>query len=141
MSTSIVNETYYHHPVEQVWKALTDPAALAEWLMPNDFKPELGHQFTFRTDPVPPYFDGIVHCEVVDLDAPHTLAYTWRGGPLPHTKVSWLLTPAGQGTLLRGEHSGFDLGDPGQLSAFTAMSGGWGGKMITRLTKVLEGLS
>jgi uncharacterized protein YndB with AHSA1/START domain len=141
MSTSIVNETFYDHPVERVWKALTDPGALAEWLMPNDFKAELGHRFTFRTDPVPPYFDGIVRCEVVELDAPRALAYTWRGGPLPNTKVSWLLTPAAGGTLVRGEHSGFDLGDPGQLSAFNAMAGGWGGKMISRLIEVLKGRS
>ncbi|MBV8933091.1 MAG: SRPBCC domain-containing protein [Kutzneria sp.] len=141
MSTSIVNETFYPYPADNVWRALTDPAALGEWLMPNDFKPEIGHKFTFRTDPAPPYFDGIAHCEVVELDPPCVLAYSWRGGPLPNTKVRWLLTPSEGGTLLRLEHSGFDLGDPGQRAAFSRLAGGWGGKIIIRFTAVLEGMA
>jgi uncharacterized protein YndB with AHSA1/START domain len=54
----------YPHPVERVWAALTSSDALAVWLMPNDFKPVVGHRFTFRTKPAPG-FDGIVHCEVL----------------------------------------------------------------------------
>jgi uncharacterized protein YndB with AHSA1/START domain len=49
----------YPHPIDQVWAALTSSAALAAWLMPNDFQPEVGHTFTFTTKPAPG-FDGIV---------------------------------------------------------------------------------
>lgn len=59
----------YPHPPELVWRALTEPALISRWLMDNDFSPELGHRFTLRTDPAPG-FDGIVHCEVLDLEAP-----------------------------------------------------------------------
>jgi len=39
--------------------------------MPNDFKPVVGHAFTFRTEPVSQHgFDGVVHCEVLDLEPP-----------------------------------------------------------------------
>ncbi len=44
-------EAVYPHPVELVWRALTEPAALATWLMTNDFQAKVGHRFTFRTDP------------------------------------------------------------------------------------------
>jgi uncharacterized protein YndB with AHSA1/START domain len=139
--SAIRTETFYPHPATRVWRALTDPAALAAWLMPNDFQPVLGHRFTFRTEPVPPYFDGIVHCEVVELDRPRSLAYTWRGMAGMDTMVRWELTTVTrdgvEGTLLVGVHSGFDLTDPAQLGGFRSMSGGWGGAMTTALDRVL----
>jgi uncharacterized protein YndB with AHSA1/START domain len=55
---------------------------LARWLMPNDFKPVVGHAFTFRTEPVPQHgFDGIAACEVLELEAPRLmiLGGGWRG--------------------------------------------------------------
>ncbi|GEM_PF-1460268 len=41
----VVHEVRYAHPVRAVWRALTDPAELAAWLMPNDFAPTVGHRF------------------------------------------------------------------------------------------------
>jgi uncharacterized protein YndB with AHSA1/START domain len=141
MSESIVDEIQFAQPPERVWRALTDSGALERWLMPNDFEPRLGHRFTFRTDPVPPYFDGIVHCEVTELEPPRRLAYTWSGGPLAQTQVRYELEPAGSGTRLRFEHSGFDLADPGQRAAYEAMKTGWTGKNWDRLQHVVEELA
>jgi uncharacterized protein YndB with AHSA1/START domain len=142
--SAIRTETFYAHPRDRVWRALTDPTALAAWLMPNDFAPELGHRFTFRTQAVPPYFDGIVHCEVVELDPPTSVAYTWRGMAGMDTVVRWELTAAERdgvaGTVLVGVHSGFDLTDPSQLEGFRQMSGGWGGGMSENLDRVLASL-
>lgn len=98
-------DRFYPHPPEAVWRALTTPELLARWLMPNDFAPVIGHRFTFRTEPGPG-FDGVVHCEVLELDAPSTLAFSWRGGPLD-THVRFTLAPEGDGTRLHMEHSGF----------------------------------
>jgi len=93
-----------------VWQALTDPALLARWLMPNDFKPVTGHTFTFRTEPVPQHgFDGIVHCEVLDLEPPRLLRFSWRAGKLG-TVVSWSLVPEGTGTRLLITHDRQQLG-------------------------------
>lgn len=143
--SAIRTETFYPHPVARVWRALTDPAALAEWLMPNDFAPVLGHRFTFRTQPVPPHFDGVVHCEVVELVPEKSLAYTWSGMAGMDTLVRWELAAVRRdgvtGTLLVGVHSGFDLTDPAQLAGFQSMSGGWGGHMATSLDRVLAGLA
>lgn len=74
-------ERVYPHPRERVWRALTDRELLERWLMPNDFSPEVGHCFTFRTDPAPG-FDGIVRCVVTELDEPNSIAYSWKGGPI-----------------------------------------------------------
>lgn len=137
-------ETFYPHPVAKVWRALTDSDALAAWLMPNDFKPVLGHRFTFTSRPIPPHFAGTVHCEVTELDPPNSLAYTWEGAPGMHTLVRWELTPVTRdvpGTLLVGVHSGFDLTEPIDFAAFRGMSGGWGGGMVAKLDRVLAALS
>jgi uncharacterized protein YndB with AHSA1/START domain len=95
----------YPHPPQKVWRALTEPELLARWLMPNDFAPTVGQRFTFRTDPAPG-FDGIVHCEVLELDAPRRMVWSWRGGPLD-TRVVFELEPVPTGTRLRMTHSGF----------------------------------
>ena len=95
----------YPHPPERVWRALTDRAALAEWLMPNDFEPTLGHHFQFRTDPTPG-FDGIIDCEIIELEPPRRLAYTWRSNALD-TVVSFTLEPVPAGTRLILDHKGF----------------------------------
>jgi uncharacterized protein YndB with AHSA1/START domain len=98
-------EIVYPHPPQRVWRALTDPVALADWLMPNDFQPVLGHLFEFRTDPTPG-FDGIIHCEVTELDPPRRLAFTWKTSALD-TIVIFTLEPAPGGTRLILEHKGF----------------------------------
>lgn len=95
----------YPHPREAVWRALTTPELLERWLMPNDFEPRVGHRFTFRTDPGPG-FDGIVHCEVLEIVEPDHLVLSWRGGPLD-TRVRFELTDEGDGTRLTMEHTGF----------------------------------
>lgn len=102
----IRQERVYAHPPEHVWRALTDRELLARWLMPNDFEPRLGHRFTFQTE-AGPGFDGIVHCEVLEIEEPVRLVLSWRGGPLD-TRLSFTLKPEGEGTRLLLEHTGFE---------------------------------
>lgn len=92
-------------PRQMVWQALTESAHLEAWLMPNDFLPVVGRRFTFQTKPAPG-FDGIVHCEVLELLAPERLVIAWRGGPLD-TRVTFELKEAAEGTLLTLRHAGF----------------------------------
>ena len=136
---SIVNELYLPYTPKQVWRALTNSAALESWLMPNTFEARLGHRFTFRTDPVPPYFDGIVNCKVKELIPPTRLAYSWNGGPLVDTLVSYTLHPHGEGTTLHFEHSGFDTTIPAVRFAKAGLSQGWLGEKLTeRLSAAIE---
>jgi uncharacterized protein YndB with AHSA1/START domain len=116
----------------QVWRALTDPRALGEWLMENDFVPRVGHKFQFRTKPEAEW-NGIVDCEVLELDEPRRLTWAWRGNSLD-TRVTWTLAPVAGGTLLTMEHSGF-AGPFGEMVA-EKLRAGWQTKVLERLERI-----
>ena len=141
-SDSIVIDMFYPHPVEQVWAALTDPEALGIWLMPNDFEPRVGHRFTFRTTP-DQYWNGIVHCQVVELDRLHRIAYTWRGEPTQwETLVTFTIEPAEGGTHLRLEHTGFASGGQAGLTVRDMLASGWNSRVLReKLPALLRKLS
>lgn len=108
MAKSIHIERTYDHPIERVWQAIASSEALAGWLMPNDFKLEKGHRFTFQA-PKQPGFDGIVRCEVLGFEAPHRLQYSWQGGSMKRpTVVTFELLAEGARTHLKFSHSGFE---------------------------------
>ena len=121
MARKIRFEALYPFPPAQVWVGLTDPVAMGEWLMPNDFEPVLGHRFQFRTRPAPG-FDGIVDCTVLELDPPHRLAFSWAGGGID-TVVTFDLVPHGTSTRMVMEQTGFS-GARG-LMVSTILKGGW----------------
>ncbi len=102
---------FYPYAPEKVWLAITDPHAMAEWLMPNDFKPEVGHRFRFQTDTTKSCGDNHTECEVLEVDPPNRLSYSWETVPNNPAKprfepmvVSWVLTPEGEGTRLEFVH-------------------------------------
>lgn len=103
--TSLRVERVYPHPRAHVWRALTTAELLERWLMPNDFEPRVGHRFTFRTEPGPG-FDGVVHCEVLELTGGERLRISWVGGPI-ETEVAFTLSDAERGTRLVVEQTGF----------------------------------
>lgn len=137
---SICLEWNLPHPPAKVWRALTEPALVAAWLMPNDLRPEVGHAFTFRQEPTS-WWDGIVHCEVQEIAPLERLQYSWKGGPASQkldTVVTWTLTPTPSGgTRLALEHSGFV---PTQKFAFDGARQGWQHKVGEGMAAVLEGL-
>jgi uncharacterized protein YndB with AHSA1/START domain len=136
---AIVHEVVYAHPPGRVWCALTDSAALADWLMPNDFQPRVGHRFTFRTEPQPG-FSGIVRCEVLELSEPKRIAWSWQGDPpMPVTTVTFTLEPAGDGTRLRLEHTGFAAGGELGLTLRDLLGQGWGSKLLRETLPALLG--
>jgi uncharacterized protein YndB with AHSA1/START domain len=138
--SSIVTDSFLPHPPAKVWHALTDSSLLAEWLMPNDFVPVVGHRFTFETDPVPQHgFDGVIQCTVLTLEPESELRISWHGGSLLST-VTWRLEPEGTGTRLFLTHDGFDDNDPGQVLTKNILGGGWNGKMALRLERLLAGV-
>ncbi|MFL6796389.1 MAG: SRPBCC domain-containing protein [Xanthobacteraceae bacterium] len=112
---SVVAEREFAHPPERIWRALTQPHLIQEWLMKNDFKPVVGHRFDFRGD------WGSVDCEVVEVEPNTTLSYTWAAMGLDSV-VTWTLTPTSKGTRLRMEQSGFR---PDQEQAYQGARHGW----------------
>lgn len=139
MSREIKLERFYPHPVENVWEAIATSEALAAWLMPNDFKLEKGHAFNFITKPQPG-FDGIVHCKVIDFEAPHRLQFTWQGGPLKRpTTVTFELNAESGGTRLRLHHSGFE-GFINQYIIRFMLGNGWRVLLKKKISRYLDGL-
>ena len=117
------------HPAASVWTALTDPDALAAWLMPNDFRPVEGHRFAFRTDPAPG-FDGTVEAEVLRLVPERLLELAWRGGGAD-TVVRFELEPDGpDATVLHLRQSGFAHGD---LLSRLVLGAGWRRRVLPAL--------
>lgn len=137
MKRAIRKTVTYDHPPARVWEALTRADALAAWLMPNDFEPRVGHRFTFRTDPAPG-FDGIVHCEVLALDPPARMVWSWRGGNID-TVVTFELEPAGRGTRLRFEQRGFE--GVGPILTSLILQAGFGSMVRALLPRVLARLA
>src|SRR6185503_8499286 len=90
-----------HHSPEKVWRALTDPVLLTEWLLPVvELKLEPGAAFTFKTQPYPGW-DGSVNCRLLEIEAHRKLSYTWVVGDMAiDTVVTFTLTPAASGTRL-----------------------------------------
>ena len=134
MPRTITKTAWYPHPPARVWMALTDADALARWLMPNDFRPALGHTFTLRTEPAPG-FDGVVHCEVLELDEPRAMTWRWRGGPVD-TQVRFELEPERAGTRLRLTQSGFE-GLPARMVSLI-LARGWAKMFAGSLPRELE---
>jgi uncharacterized protein YndB with AHSA1/START domain len=137
---SVVVEREMPHPPEKIWRALTQPHLIEAWLMKNDFKPDVGHRFTFRAKPVPGW-SGVTNCTVLRIESPHLLSYSWGDGTEStsglKTVVTWTLTPKDGGTLVRMEHSGFR---PEDEAGYRGMGSGWP-RIVERLEGVAGGLS
>jgi len=142
MTKTIRREIMVPQSRDQVWRALTDSATLAEWMFPNDFEPQVGHRFTFRVPPNPEVnFEGlIVHCEVLECEPPSSLAFSWSAGGLGDTRVSFQVQPDGDGTRIVFEHSGFDVSQPWGEQALKGAEFGWA-TMFKKLAAVVTGLS
>ncbi|MEU5861399.1 MULTISPECIES: SRPBCC domain-containing protein [unclassified Nonomuraea] len=124
--TAIRLDEFLAHPPRKVWRALTDPELMARWLMPNDFRLEVGHRFTFTTQPRKAVgFDGVVHCEVLEFEEEKLLRISWSDRKQADWTVTWRLVPEGRGTRLFLDHEGFDPDDPTQQLSRRIMGGGW----------------
>ena len=142
MTKNIQREMVIPQPREQVWRAITDSATLAEWMYPNDFEPRVGHRFTFHVPPKPKVgFDGlVVRCEVLECEPPNRLAFSWSADGVGDTRVSFRLEPDGEGTRVLLEHSGFDLSQGWSEQAIQGAGFGWA-KTLKQLSAVVAGLA
>jgi uncharacterized protein YndB with AHSA1/START domain len=137
MSTKIEITHRYDHAIDRVWEAITDKRAISQWLMATtDFEPRVGCRFRLTAKPQPGW-RGFVECEVVELEAPRRLAYSWVGneGQKP-MQVTFSLEPDGGGTRLTFVQTGFE-GLGGFLLAKLMMGPGWRKMFRKRLVAVL----
>ena len=125
----VVVERELPYPPEKIWRALTQPHLVEEWLMKNDFKPVVDHRFNLRAD------WGAVDCRVLAVEPNKTLSYTWAAYGL-ESVVTWTLTQTRAGTRLRMEQSGFR---PDQRQAYHGARHGWP-RFLAALEQVLARL-
>jgi len=130
---SVVVEREMPHPPEKLWRALTQPHLIAEWLMKNDFAAVVGHRFNLRGE-----WGGVLDCEVLVVEPHKELAYTWNHAHDDpafslQSVVTFTLTPTASGTRLRMEQTGFR---PDQRQAFGGANAGWQ-HMFAKLEQVL----
>jgi len=146
MNTTTANETRtvtvereFPHPPEKLWRALTQPHLIADWLMQNDFQPAVGHQFKLRAEPQPGW-NGIIDCKVLVVEPLKTLAYTWASGEGEYalqSTVTLSLSAKGAGTLLRMEQTGFR---PEQKQNYDGAKYGWQ-HFLGKLDQVVSGMA
>jgi len=126
----VIDEVFPHTP-ETLWKTLTSAELMGRWLMqPTGFAAVAGNRFTFQTTPGGAW-DGVIHCQVLEVVPNRRLVYAWKGGHESNTGygarldtvVTWSLTPVEAGTGLRRVHSGFVM--PKNDTAYQNISGGW----------------
>jgi len=138
MSLTLSLDFQYSTSIEKLWTAITDSSKLAKWVvnihtgqaMENDFKPVVGHRFQFRTQPTE-WWNGIIEGEVLIVDAPNRLSYTWASGE-KHT-ITWTLQDLGNGKVnLHLEQTGIS-----NEQALAGAKFGWS-KWCGELEKVFE---
>ena len=134
---SVVVEREISHPPEKLWRALTQPHLIEEWLMKNDFSAVVGHKFQLRGD-----WGGVLDCEVLAIEPNKTLSYTWNfehEDPAYALKsvVTFTLTPTTSGTHLRVEQTGFR---PTHKQAYNGAKAGWA-QFLGKLDQVLAGVA
>ncbi len=119
---TVVVERDIPYPPEKLWRALTQPHLIEEWLMKNDFAPTVGHRFSLRGE-----WGGVLDCEVLTIEPHRTLAYSWNFASEDpayalESVVTFTLTPTAAGTRLRMEQAGFR---PDQKQAYGGAHAGW----------------
>ena len=137
MAKIIKHEIFYPNAINEVWDYLTVPALMEQWLMPNNFSPVKGHEFTFKSKPMAIYdFDGIFYCKVLEIVPFKKLRYSWNFGPgngiVSKSEVEWTLTEVNNGTDLLLIHRGFEGCD--DLPLFSLMDQGW----LSNINKILK---
>ncbi|MGE7673169.1 SRPBCC family protein [Lysinibacillus sp. NPDC094403] len=124
MTADVSLDYQFTSSIEKVWNALTDSDTLEKWIWKNDFKPVVGHKFQFRAEPNE-WWDGIVNCEVLKVEEPHTLSYTWASAG-ETTTVTWTLTEGLDGTThLHFDQSGFSEATKARQGAIEGAKYAW----------------
>jgi uncharacterized protein YndB with AHSA1/START domain len=127
----VVDQVFSHSP-ETIWKALTTSELMGRWIQmtPTGFEPVKGKRFTLQTTPAGAW-DGVIHCQVLEVIPNERLAYAWKGGHESNlgygsqldTMVTFSLSRVAEGTRVRLVHSGFLL--PKNETSFKNLSEGW----------------
>lgn len=113
----------YQLPIRDVWEIITTQAYLSQWLMPGNFKAELGHSYIFNCEPNDTCGDGKVYGEVLEVNPPHSITFTWNSKDVSQeTVVEFKLEESSDGVCFNILHKGFATKDQDAIDAHTT---GW----------------
>ncbi|WP_046499906.1 SRPBCC family protein [Streptomyces odonnellii] len=142
--TAVRVDQFLAHPPAKVWRALTEPELIAQWLMPGDFRLEVGHRYTMHVPALPATgFSGTISAEVLAFEPETMLRVGWRdadpdGAAGADWTITWTLRAEGRGTRLFLAHEGFDPDHPLQQRAHRIMAVGWRSRTMSRLISLLD---
>jgi uncharacterized protein YndB with AHSA1/START domain len=135
---AVISEIEIHAPPDRVFKALIDANALERWFTnPScpvhtwEMDPRIGGRYRYTTKKGTNSVNGVAefecHGEILELDPPRVLVYTWIGNwhddKTRSTTVRWELSPLSAGTRVKVTHSGLAT----LPVARKDYSGGWTG--------------
>lgn len=132
MTDAFATEVDLPAPVEEVFRHLTDPAAMIRWMGQHaTLKPVPGGAFEVDINGVP------VRGQYLEIDPPRRVLVSWgvagnAGMPPGATEVEFTLTPTAAGTRLRLVHRGLSPGQEGVHAA------GWE-HFLARLVRAAAG--
>ena len=103
---AIEKNVHIEAPIEAVWAALTEPDAIMAWMgEDSEVAVDLRVGGTYQ------FFDGASPGTFTAIEAPRTLAYTWRQlewqSNWADSVVRWTLSPSGTGTDVQLTHDTF----------------------------------
>ena len=129
-------------PVERVWQVMTGEGLIAEWLGCLGYRAEIGHVFHMQQDREKHArgdTSGATHCELLALEPPTRMVFSWYVPELPKTQVTITLTPVDGRTRAELRHSGWDQFEGDESRAIRdALAGGWGSFVLPQLKRAAE---
>jgi uncharacterized protein YndB with AHSA1/START domain len=96
---SIAFECDLPEPPDKVWRALTTPEIVSEWLLPTDLVPEAGEKFAFRDSAAME-----IECEVLSVDPERSISFAWRDAEARRSRLDSTVTFEIAGTEAGGTH-------------------------------------
>lgn len=138
----IIQEITIEAPIGRVWQVMTVEGMVDQWLGCIGYKPEIGHVFYMQPDAekrAQGDMAGATHCELLSLDAPNEMRFSWYYPEMPKTEVALRLSERGGSTRVELVHSGWDKFEPTQIASIReALEGGWKSFVLPQLKQVAE---
>jgi uncharacterized protein YndB with AHSA1/START domain len=142
MIDDIATDLVIDRPPERVWEVMNREGLVEQWLGCLRYKSEVGHIFYMQPDARKRAADdvaGATHCEMLELDAPRVMRFSWFYPDMPWTEVEIRLTPEGESTRVNLVHRGWDLFDGAMIQQIRdGLAGGWSSYVLPGLKRVAE---
>ena len=143
MIEDISTDLLIDRPLGRVWQVMTSEGLVEQWLGCMSFKSQVGHIFYMQPDAAKRAAgdaSGATHCELLELDEPRTMRFSWFYPDMPKTEVEIRLSEEGGSTRVSLVHRGWDQFDGPMIRQIRdQLAGGWSSHVLPGLKRVAEG--